>query len=178
MKRMNKNIVSRNGKRKHEIGQGEIAVHTFGRTGKVIGKISGDTGYKDVSAKTAFIHYPKEAIAYTIDALKFMQAMGAVYIDVLDEDSGIHYKTTVQKYFDEGEYFDGGKWGEQLKLTLPNFMQTRDPNFTDSVTPLYSEPTATDDEVKPLNVKSRATVGIRYKPGRQTPKQLSLFGGR
>ena len=169
-----KQIITRKA-RKYKIEKGEIAVHTFGRTGQVVGKISGDTVYKDVSAESAFIHYPKEAIAWTIDALNFIQAMGAAYVDILDKDTGIHYKTTVQKYFDEGEYFDGGKWGEQLKLTLPNFLQTLDPEYisTDMQGQEYTEPTDTG-EAKPLHYKSNSPKGITFT---KRVKQLDLFGG-
>jgi hypothetical protein len=175
--KMTKNIVKANGKkRKHEIKAGEIRLCAFGRTGHLVGKISGDTAYKDESARSAFLKYPERAIAHTIDALKFMQEVGAVYIDVLDTDAGIHYRTTVQKYFDEGEYFFGGvKYGEQLKLTLPNFAQVRDPEYTahtDSEAQHYSDTDGTHD-VKPLVYKSRATVGAVYGKG---GKQLSLFG--
>ena len=169
-----KNIVSQSKKRKHKIESGEIRLCTFGRTGQLVGKISGDTAYKDVSASSAFLKYPERAIAHTMDALKFMQAMGAAYIDVLDEDTGIHYRTTVQKYFDEGVYFDGGKWGEQLKLTLPNFLQTLDPEYisTDTDPQAYSEADGTH-EVKPLNYKSNAPKGVTFTKG---IKQLNLWG--
>ena len=130
-----------------------------------------------MSARSAFIHYPEEAIAFTIDALKFIQAMGAAYVDIMDTDTGKHYKATVRKYFDEGVYFDGGKWGEQLKLTLPNFLQTLDPEYsghTDTDAGGYSEPTSTHD-VKPLHYISNAPKGVTFTPG---VKQLDMFGRR
>ncbi|MEK6751598.1 MAG: hypothetical protein AABZ00_04970 [Chloroflexota bacterium] len=173
---MGKNIVShKSKKRKYEIREGEYPLRVFGRTGDIVGKIADHTTHKDVSAKTAFLKYPYPAIAHTIEALKYMQEMGVVYIDVLDKDSGIHYKTTVQKYFDEGEYFYGGeKWGEQLKLALPNFTQTRDPEFITSHTDAlaYSATSDTND-VMPLSYVSRAPVGVTYTKG---VKQLGLFG--
>jgi hypothetical protein len=162
---------SKTQKRKNAIESGEYPLGIFGRTGQIVGKISGDTTHKDMSAKTAFLKFPYPAIAHTIAALEYMREMGAVYIDVLDTDSGKHYRTTVQKYFDEGEYFYAGeKWGEQLKLALPKLTQTRDPDYmppTESIAPAYTEAT----ETKPLTYKSRATVGVVWNG-----KQMSLFG--
>jgi hypothetical protein len=157
-------------KRKHKINRGETAWRVFGRTGNIIGKFSGDTAYKDVSAETAFLRYPYPAIAHTIAALEYMREMGVTYIDVLDTDGGIHCRTTVKKYFDEGEYFNGGaKYGDQLKLALPKFTQTRSAEYsnTDTDAPAYSEAT----ETKPLHYRSRATVGV-VKNGVQ---QMPLF---
>jgi hypothetical protein len=175
-----KQSLQRNGKKgknqKYTIEAGEFAWRVFGRTGNIIGKLSGDTACKDVCAETAFLKYPYPAIAHTIAALEYMREMGIVYIDVLETTSGIHYKTTVQKYFDEGEFFNGGvKYGDQLKLALPNFTQTRsaeysDPTITD--VPAYSEPSNTSN-VKPLEYKSRAPKGVNFTKGGQLP----LFGG-
>lgn len=163
-------------KRKYEIKAGENRLYDFGRTGRPVGKLSGDTAYKDVCAETAFLKYPYPAIAHTIAALEYMREMGIVYIDVLETTSGIHYRTTVQKYFDEGEFFNGGaKWGDQLKLALPNFQQSRNPEYTEPTetgTPEYTEDGTT--ETKPLVYVSHAPVGVRYEKG---IKQLSLFGG-
>lgn len=174
---MDKNIVSHNSKkRKYEI-KGTI-IRSDGWKGHVIGQVIDCVGYKDVSARTGFIHRPEEAIAFTVNALHAMQAAGAVYVEILDTDSGIRYKTTISKYFEAGEKFNyGAKWGDQIKLALPNFLQTVDPEYvshTDTVTPEYSDPNGTHDEVKPLNYKSHAPVGVKFTPA---PKQLRMFGG-
>lgn len=178
--RNNRNIARQSKKRKNQkytIKAGEYELCVFGRMGQRVGKLSGDTAYKDVSASSAFLKYPYPAIAHTIAALEYMREMGVTYIDVLDKDSGIHYRTTVQKYFDEGEFFWGGeRWGEQLKLALPKFTQTRDPEYTEPThtTPTaYSEPSSTDN-VKPLEYKSRAPKGVNFTKG---GGQMSLFGG-
>lgn len=183
---MTKNIVrQKNSKRKYEIKAGEFELCTFGRTGKRVGKISGDTVYKDVSRESAFLKYPEPAIAWTKAALNYMREMGVIYIDVLDTDSGTHYKTTVQKYFDEGKYFDGGnvaKWGEQLKLTLPNFDQSRDPEYTEHTNthaPAYGDSDGThEDNVKPLHYVSHAPTGITFNGRKiESAKQLDFFKG-
>ena len=178
-KRTNRSLQRNGNKRKNQkytIEAGEIALRDFGRRGILVGKISGDTVHKDLSAKTGFLKFPYLAIAHTIEALEYMREMGAVYIDVLEKDSGIHYRTTVQKYFDEGEYFYGGvKYGEQLKLALPKFQQTRDPEYTeptDTDAQHYGDPSDTG-EVMPLVYKSHAPVGVKYEPG---IKQMGLWG--
>ena len=159
-------------KRKHPkytIEAGEIALRDFGRRGVLVGKISGDTTYKDLSATTGFLKFPYPAIAHTIKALEYMREMGAVYIDVLEKNSGIHYRTTVQKYFDEGEYFYGGaKWGEQLKLALPKFTQTRSAEYssTDTDRQEYAKPSDTGG-IMPLKYTSRAPVGVKFEKGGQ-----------
>ena len=158
-------------KRKYTIETGEFAWRVFGRTGNIIGKLSGDTACKDVCAETAFLKYPYPAIAHTIAALEYMREMGIVYIDVLETTSGIHYKTTVQKYFDEGEFFDGGvKYGDQLKLALPNFTQTRSAEYssTDTDAGIYSESSDTG-EILPLKYVSHAPVGVKFERGGQMP---------
>jgi hypothetical protein len=167
---MTKSIVKANGnKRKHKI-VGTI-IRSEGWKGHVIGQVIDRVGHKDVSGRTGFIHVPEEAIAFSIDALKFMQAAGAEYVDVLNTDNGIHYRTEIQNYFEHGEKFCYGKWGEQLKLTLPNFTQSRDPEYMANTS---TDGTQNEYEVKPLNYSSRATVGVVWNG----VKQLSLFGGK
>jgi hypothetical protein len=173
MKQTNRIIKQKGKKSKYRIEPGEYELCVFGRLGQRVGKLSGDTAYKDVSASSAFLKYPYPAIAHTIAALEYMREMGIVYIDVLDKDSGTHYRTTVQKYFDEGEYFWGGaKWGDQLKLALPNFTQTRSAEYSSTDAQGYSEADSTHDEVKPLRYKSHAPKGVTFTPG----KQLTLWG--
>jgi len=172
---MTKNIVARQSKKHKHENKGTI-IRSDGWKGYVIGQVVNDTGYKDVSARTGFIHKPEEAIAFNISALEAMQAAGAVYVSVLDTDSGIRYKTTIAKYFEHGEKFCyGEKWGEQIKLTLPNFLQTIDLNYspTDTVTPAYTEDGTTN--TMPLVYKSHAVTGSQFTKGK--PKQINMFNG-
>lgn len=175
------NNTTSNKKRKHEI-KGTV-IRSDGWKGYVIGQVINDTGYKDVSARTGFIHRPEEAIAFTINALHAMQAAGAEYVEVLDTDNGIRYKTTIQNYFEHGEKFCyGAKWGEQIKLTLPNFLQSVDPEYashTSMDAQEYFDSDGThEDNVKPLLYKSNAPKGATFTKGK--PKQLDFdfFGGR
>ena len=169
-----KNIVSHKGsKRKYEITGTVIKVN-----GRTVGQVKGDTFVKDVSSKKHFLHYPEEAIAYTIDTLHVAQRAGAEYVEVLDTDTGIRYRASIAKIWDMGKQFNYG-WGDQIYLTVSNWLQTMDPEYiSQTVTPEYSDPTSTHDEdVKPLHIKSRAVVGVTFKTGTKTPKQMSLFGG-
>jgi len=67
-------------------------------------------------------------------------------------------------------------------LTLNHWTQTRDPNITTTTTaPDYSDPTATnDDDVKPLDINSRALRAgeVKFTKGKKTLKQMSMIGGR
>lgn len=164
-----KSVARRSKKRKHELGR---LIKVNGRT---IGQVYNGVFEKDVSSKKHFLHYPEEAIAFSISALYAAQRAGAEFVEVLDTDRGIRYRTTIQKYFDLGEKFCyGEKWGDQIKLTLPNFLQTLDPEYKASTSAAQecSDANSTHD-VKPLHYESRATVGI-VKNGVQ---QLSLFSG-
>lgn len=166
----NKSIHPKSYKRNHELG---ILIKVGKQT---IGQVYNGVLEKDISSKKHFLHYPEEAIAFTITALHAAQAAGAVYVEVLDTDTGTRYKTTLSKYFDLGEKFNYG-WGEQIKLTLPNFTQTRgdnDPNSAQTQTPPpdYSDPSGTGD-IMPLYYKSNAPTGVTVNG----VKQLGLFGG-
>lgn len=171
---MDKNIVSQSKKRKHKILGTVIRVN-----GRTVGQVIEDTFVKDVSSHKHFLHTP-EAIAYTIETLHAAQRAGAEYCEVLDTDTGIRYRASIAKIFDMGKSFNYG-WGDQIYLTVSNWLQTVDPEYashTNTVTPEYSDPTSTyDEDVKPLNIKSRAAVGVTYKKGTKTPKQMSFFGG-
>ena len=162
----------RNITRKHKIVGTVIRVN-----GRTVGQVIGDTFVKDVSSHKHFLHTP-EAIAYTIETLHAAQRAGAEYCEVLDTDTGIRYRASIAKIFDMGKPFDYG-WGRQIYLTVSNWLQTIDPEYTSHTSaPEYSDPTSTHDEdVKPLHIKSRAAVGVTWKPGTKTAKQLSLFGG-
>jgi hypothetical protein len=164
-KMTNESVQQKNKKRKHKIIGELIKVN-----GRVIGQVIGDTGYKDVSSKKHFLHYPEEAIAFTISALEAMRNAGAEFVEIFDTDTGRKYKTTITKYFEYGEKFNYG-FGDQIKLTLPNFLQTIDHEYistsTDTDVPQYSEAT----ETKPLYYKSHATVGVVLNG----VQQLSLF---
>jgi len=169
----NLNIARQGKKRKHEILG--IVIKVNGRT---VGQVIDKEYVKDIT-DNHILKYPP-AIANNIQALHDAERAGAEYCKFTNTDTGILYRAPIAKIWDMGTRFNRG-WGDQIYLTLNHWTQTRDPNITTTTTtaPEYSEPTATNDEaVKPLYIKSRAVVGVRFKKGAQTPKQLSLFGKR
>jgi hypothetical protein len=152
---MTKNIVAR----KHRILGTVIKVN-----GRTVGQVIDGVFVKDVSRQKHFLHTP-EAIAYTLDTLHAAERAGAEYCDVLDTDTGTHYRASIAMIWDKGRKFNYG-WGEQIMLTLPYWTQTTDPEYSSN----------TDmPEVKPLAYKSKATKGAVFTKG---VKQLNFFGGR
>ena len=168
----NLNIARQGKKRKHEILG--IVIKVNGRT---IGQVIGKEYVKDIT-DNHILKYPP-AIANNIQALHDAERAGAEYCKFTNTDTGILYRAPIAKIWDMGTRFNRG-WGDQIYLTLNNWTQTRKPSITTQTTaPEYAEPTATnDDAVKPLYIKSRAVVGIKFKKGKKTLKQMSMFGGR
>ena len=161
-----KQIITRKA-RKHKIVGTVIKVN-----GRTVGQVIDGVFVKDVSSSKHFLHTP-EAIAYTIDSLHAAQRAGAEYCEVLDTDTGIKYRASIAKIFDMGKKFNYG-WGDQIYLTLSNWLQTLDPEYisTDTDPQAYSEADGTH-EVKPLNYKSNAPKGVTFTKG---IKQLNLWG--
>ena len=161
-----KQIITRKA-RKHKIVGTVIKVN-----GRTVGQVIDGVFVKDVSSSKHFLHTP-EAIAYTIDTLHAAQRAGAEYCEVLDTDTGIKYRASIAKIFDMGKKFNYG-WGDQIYLTLSNWLQTLDPEYisTDTDPQAYSEADGTH-EVKPLNYKSNAPKGVTFTKG---VKQLNLWG--
>lgn len=177
---MDKNILSQSKKRKHEILGTVIRAN-----GRIVGQVIDGVFVKDVSSSKHFLRTP-EAIAYSLDTLHAAEAAGAVWLDVLDTDTGTHYRASLAMMWDKGRNFDYG-FGSQRYLCLSFWALARDPQSTadfpqatsQTDAPVYEDPTATDDEdVKPLNIKSRAARGVKYTKGTKTLKQMQLFGGR
>jgi len=164
-----KSLQQKGAKRKHEIIGTVIKVN-----GRTVGQVYDGEFVKDLTSEKQLVKYPVPAIASDIQALKDAQRAGAEYCTFTYTVTGIIYRVAISKIWELGERFNCG-WGDQIKLPLPNWTQTRDPNLSASVTPEYSEPSATDEAVKPLNIRSKAPTGIRFKPGKQTPRQMSLF---
>ena len=140
--------------------------------GRTVGQVYNGVFVKDVSSSKHFLHTP-EAIAFTIDTLHAAQRAGAEWCEVLDTDTGIKYRASIAKIFDMGKPFNYG-WGDQIFLTLQNWLQTVDPTITSqSETPEYSDTDSTRAEVIPLAYKSNAPKGVTFTKG---VKQLPLWG--
>ncbi len=162
-------------KRRHVILGTVIKVN-----GRTVGQVIGEDYVKDITNRHMLAIPP--AIASDIQALHDAERAGALYCVFMNTDTGIIYRAAISKIWDMGTRFNRG-WGEQIYLTLNHWTQTRDPNITITTTtaPEYSDPTATnDDDVKPLNIKSRALPagGVKFKKGKKTLRQLSMFGGQ
>jgi hypothetical protein len=155
---MTKNIVARNKRKRHVILGTVIKVN-----GRTVGQVIDGVFVKDVSSSKHFLHSP-EAIAYTIDTLHAAQRAGAEFVEVLDTDTGIRYRASIAKIWDMGKKFNYG-WGDQIYLTLQNWLQTVDPEYT------------AHTDTMPLTYKSHAITGTHFtKTGKKTPKQLRMFG--
>lgn len=157
-------------KRRHKIIGTVVKVK-----GRTVGQVIGTDYVKDFQNKHMLTTPP--AIASDIQALHDAERAGALYCVFTNTDTGIIYRAPIAKIWDMGKPFNFG-WGEQIMLTLSNWQQTRDPEYTEPThtdTPEYSEPSGTHDkDVKPLHYVSHATVGVKYEPG---IKQMPLWGG-
>lgn len=163
-----KTSVARPGKkRKHKIIGTVIKVK-----GRTVGQVIGAEYVKDFTNRHMLTTPP--AIANDIQALHDAERAGAVYCEFTNTDTGIIYRAAIAKIWDMGKRINFG-WGEQIMLTLSNWTQTRDPEYsdpTDSEPPAYSEPSDTG-EIVPLKYTSRAPRGVNFTKG----GQMSLFGG-
>lgn len=161
----NGSVARRKSKRKHEILGTVIKVK-----GRTVGQVIGDTFVKDITNR----HMLKEpeAIANDIQALHDAERAGAVYCVFTNTDTGIVYRAPIAKIWDMGKTFNWGH-GDQIYLTLRNWQQTRNPEYTEPThtdTPEYSETGTTD--TKPLTYESRATIGVVWNG----EKQLTFDG--
>jgi len=169
---MTKNSVSR----KYKILGTVIKVN-----GRTVGQVYNGVFVKDVSSSKHFLHTP-EAIAYTIDTLHAAARAGAEYCDVLDTDTGTHYRASLSMIWDKGKPFNYG-WGDQIYLTLPYWQASADTdNASHTTAQEYTGETGTHDgedqsEPKPLFYKSNVTQGAVWnKTGKKTMKQIRMFG--
>lgn len=153
-------------KRKHKIVG--IVIKVNGRT---VGQVIGENYVKDICNRHMLTNPP--AIANDIQALHDAQRAGAVYCEFTNTDTGIIYRAPIAKIWAAGWLMNLG-WGDQQALTLQNWTQTRDPEFTQTDTPEYTEASGTHEDVKPLHYVSHAPVGVTFTKG---AKQLNLFGG-
>ena len=156
-------------KRKHTI------LGTVIKVGKrTVGQVIGNKYVKDITNNHLLTTPP--AIASDITALQDAERAGAEYCVFTNTETGIIYRAAISKIWETGTRFNRG-WGDQIYLTLPNWTQSRDSQFVNqTVTPAYSQPTLSDCSVSQLHVESHMAVGIHYKKGKKTQKQLSLFG--
>lgn len=138
--------------------------------GRIIGKVIEGEFRKTI--RSNWILRTPPAIANDIQSLHDAERAGAVYCVFTNSDTGITYRASISKIWDRGFPVNRG-FGEQIALSLPLWLQERDPNHSPTQTdaPEYSEASTTG--VKPLHYESKATVGVVFNGVRQ----LSLFEG-
>ena len=167
---MDKNIVAR----KHKILGTVIKVK-----GRIVGQVIGTDYVKDIK-NSHMLTYPP-SIANDIQALHDAERAGAVYCVFTNTETGIVYRASIAKIWDAGRHVNFG-YGDQQALTLSYWTQPRNPEYIASTSTAleYSDANGThiedESEIKPLNIKSRARTGTHYTKGKQTPKQLRMFG--
>jgi hypothetical protein len=86
----------------------------------VIGQVIGDTFHKRARSSTHMLRRPR-AWACDVDALDQAQAAGAVWVAILDQDTGRTYRAALADFLSRGVRVNRGH-SDQLGLTL-NFWQ-------------------------------------------------------
>ncbi len=84
--------------------------------GRVVATLRGDTLYKPVHASRHFLRTPP-AIAFDAVILEAAERDGAVFVEVLDRDSGATYRAPMADLRAKGFPFDRGH-GKQVALPL------------------------------------------------------------
>ena len=164
-------------KRKHEIIGTAIRVG-----GRVVGQVIGLDYTKDITNRH-ILQKPFPAIANNLQALHDAERAGAVNCVFTNTDTGVIYRASIALIWEKGTRINYG-YGEQIALALPYWLQARGTGYIIPLDPpTGGDPNAsgvvlTDSpswDAQPYPVKSRAITGVHYKPGRQTPRQMSLF---
>ena len=106
---------------------------------KVVGKVLGDEFIKEVHSTKHFLQKPR-AIAFDEDSLVQAQKHGATKVKVIDLDTGIVYRVTIELIYQKGFYFNRG-WGNQIGLTLDLWSShpKSQPGLFDSIVPRKNE---------------------------------------
>lgn len=155
-------------KRKYAI----VGTPIHANKGNVTCQVIGNVCTKDIISKW-ILDRPFPSIAIDVRSLHEIERAGGEYIEFTCTDNGIIYRSSVSKFWTLGKHIN--YVGEQVALGLEHFEHLRDPNqspATDTDAPAYSEAT----ETKPLVYKSHAVTGTHFTQGKQTPKQLRMFG--
>jgi hypothetical protein len=87
---------------------------------KIVGKVVENEFVKKVHSVKHFLHKPP-AIAFDVGSLEQAQKLGATQVKIIDLDSGIVYKVTIELILEKGFRFNRG-YGNQIGLTL-NYWQ-------------------------------------------------------
>ena len=83
---------------------------------KTVGEVRGGTFFKRITGSKHFLRVPP-AIAFDISSLEEAEAVGAQNVDVLDEETGQKYFSSIRNIREKGFVIDRG-FGHQLALPL------------------------------------------------------------
>jgi hypothetical protein len=163
-------------KRKHVIVGTAIRVN-----GKTVGQVIGDEYQKDITSAHILKKFP--SIANDVSALHDAERAGARWCVFTNTQTGIVYRVSIATIWEKGQRINFTT--PQIALELSYWMQSRGAGYIIPIDPPtggdpHTSGAAMDDspsgDVQPFTVKSKAITGVHYKAGKQTPKQMSLFG--
>jgi len=83
---------------------------------KVVGKVVGDEFVKKLHSAKHFLHTPP-AIAFDVESLDQARNLGATRVKIIDLDSGVIYRVTIEVILKRGFMFNRG-FGDQIGLAL------------------------------------------------------------
>jgi hypothetical protein len=90
---------------------------------RIVGRVEGDTFYKSIKGSKHFLRVPP-AIAFDVSSLDDAEEAGAVKVQVVDQETGIVYKSTIQHIREYGEEFNRG-FGNQIFLVLEGWVKSK-----------------------------------------------------
>ena len=100
----------------------------MGASGRLVGKVVGDTLIKNVRGSRHFLRTPP-AIAFDEVAIKAAEEAGATVIQVNDLDSGLRYRASMPYFLVRSFEVDRG-FGKQLALILIDWGISKDGRAT------------------------------------------------
>lgn len=72
-------------------------VQVFSNDGRRIGAVEGNAFVKRVKGSSHFIRIPTKSISFDVDSINRAEAEGADRVDVLDVETGKHYRMTFKR---------------------------------------------------------------------------------
>lgn len=84
--------------------------------GRVVGWVEGDTFHKTIYGSKHLLRVPP-AIAFDIYSLDLAEKFGGIKVQILDEETGTIYKSSIKQIREYGKNFNRG-YGDQIYLVL------------------------------------------------------------
>jgi len=115
---------------------------------KVVGKIVDGEFVKKVHSTKHFLHTPP-AIAFDIDSLNQARNLGATRVKIIDLDTGVIYRVTIEVILKKGFLFNRGH-GDQIGLPLKIWScnKIQQPSLFDPIPPFNKDARFQSMEVK------------------------------